>query len=117
MSHYPLLSETDAYNGIVQTALVPNAETLRRFSIHLLKTRPKPKLEVAFPGSPRPSDFDVIEIDPLNLPESCPLTKEDLVALKELKDDLFRVCERARQRGVRILIDAEHRCVINRISP
>lgn len=37
--------------------------------------------------------------------------KEDLEALRELKDDLYRVCTRAKERGVKIIIDAEHRFV------
>lgn len=47
-------------------------------------------------------------LDPVDLPETCPLTKEDIAALKELRDDLFRICNRARKRNVRILIDAEY---------
>jgi proline dehydrogenase len=70
-----------------------------------------PKYSVPFPGSPRPTDFDVLDVDPVKLSETCPLTSEDVAALKELKEDLFRVCQRAKERGVKILIDAEHRYV------
>ena len=46
--------------------------------------------------------------DPVALLPTCALTKEDLADLRELKHDLFRICLRARERGVRILVDAEY---------
>ncbi|EJD04539.1 FAD-linked oxidoreductase [Fomitiporia mediterranea MF3/22] len=90
------------------TALLPDAQALINFSKHLVDTRPPPARPVCFPGSPRPTDFLVFDLDPLDLPETNPLTRENLDDLRELKSDLFRVCERAKARGVKIIIDAEH---------
>lgn len=35
----------------------------------------------------------------------------DIAALRELREDLFAICTRAEERGVRITVDAEHRQV------
>ena len=45
------------------------------------------------------------------LPAGSPMTIRDLRELRELRDDLFRICQRAKERGVKIIIDAEHRSV------
>jgi len=42
------------------------------------------------------------------VPVDTPLTAEDIAALKELHDDLVRVCKRAQERNVRIIVDAEY---------
>ena len=47
-------------------------------------------------------------MDPVKLPETCSLTAEDLNSLKELKEDLYRICQRAKERGVKLIIDAEY---------
>lgn len=108
------------------TALLPNAHALHRLSAHLVRTRPPlPGGEVVpFPGSPRDADLDVLDAVSVDvetgaisakasaLPRNTPLTVQDLKDLKELRDDLFRICKRAEERGVRIIIDAEYRFVI-----
>jgi hypothetical protein len=40
------------------------------------------------------------------------LTPENLDALKDLHADLVRICTRAQERGVRIILDAEYRYVV-----
>ncbi|KAI0757553.1 FAD-linked oxidoreductase-like protein [Daedaleopsis nitida] len=60
---------------------------------------------VAFPGCPLPSDLDVLMSGASNVT----ITAEDITALRELREDLNAICERARARGVRITVDAEHR--------
>ncbi|OCB90786.1 FAD-linked oxidoreductase [Sanghuangporus baumii] len=90
------------------SALLPDAQALINFSKHLVNTRPRPARLVCFPGSPRPSDFDVLNVDPISLPEKSPLEKQDLEDLRELRKDLFRICQRAKERGVKIIIDAEY---------
>ncbi|KAL5534787.1 hypothetical protein ACEPAG_1251 [Sanghuangporus baumii] len=90
------------------SALLPDAQALINFSKHLVNTRPPPARLVRFPGSPRPSDFDVLNVEPINLPETSPLKKQDLEDLRELREDLFRICQRAKERGVKIIIDAEY---------
>lgn len=36
---------------------------------------------------------------------------QDVRALKELNEDLVRICKRAAERGVKVIIDAEYRYV------
>lgn len=38
-----------------------------------------------------------------------PLSAADIDDLKQLHDNLVRICTRAKERGVRIIVDAEHR--------
>ena len=95
---------------VVQSAMVPDAESLRRLSKYLVDTRPRTDPRIAFPGCPLPSDLDVLSS---STPNSI-LTEADIVALRELREDLAAIGERARARGIRITVDAEHRCVMNR---
>ncbi|KAI5120872.1 hypothetical protein M0805_008244 [Coniferiporia weirii] len=96
--------------AIKLTALLPDARALINLSSHLVKSRSPLAHPICFPGSPRPSDFNVLDIqDPSKLPETSPLTVEDIAALKELKDDLIKICQRAKERGVKIIVDAEYR--------
>ncbi|KAL5535007.1 PUT1_2 [Sanghuangporus sanghuang] len=90
------------------TALIPNANTLLNFSKHLTRTRSKSSPNVPFPGAPRPTDLDILSVDPFDLPPTCPLTKEDLESLNALKEELFKLCRRAKERGVSVCIDAEY---------
>ncbi|EIW74708.1 FAD-linked oxidoreductase [Coniophora puteana RWD-64-598 SS2] len=87
------------------TALLPDASTLTRLSLHLLMARRASEgTSVVFPGTPTSSDLDVLKKTPVD----SPLTAEDVAALKELHDDLVRVCKRAQERNVRIIVDAEY---------
>lgn len=63
---------------------------------------------VAFPGKPRPSDLDVLYSKSTR---NSPLTQEEAEELRELHEDLNRICTRAQERGVKVIIDAEHRFV------
>ncbi|GLB36747.1 putative converts proline to delta-1-pyrroline-5-carboxylate [Lyophyllum shimeji] len=89
------------------SALLPDAEVLIKLSSHLLTTRPR--LPIAFPGCPHSTDLDVLDKPPVE-PSQRPgaLTAEDIAALRELHVDLVRICTRAQQRGVKIIIDAEY---------
>lgn len=84
---------------------MPDAEALRRLSKHLVDTRAPMTPRVAFPGCPRASDLDVLSAPAGSLSEA------DVAALCELREDLAAICERARARGIRITVDAEHRYV------
>lgn len=91
----------------MQSALIPRHESLLRLSKYLVEHRPS--VPVAFPGTPDASDLDV-----LYKPASgavADLTAEDIVDLKDLHAELDAICKRAHERGVRIIIDAEHTCV------
>ena len=98
---------TYALSRQLQSALVPDAESLRRFSKHLVNTRPPSNPRVAFPGCPLPSDLDIL----MSGTPNDTLTADDIAALRELREDLAAICERARARGIRITVDAEHRQV------
>ncbi|KAG6848555.1 hypothetical protein H0H93_015963 [Arthromyces matolae] len=87
--------------AVKMSALLPDANVLIKFSSHLLNTRPK--RPVAYPGCPHSSDLDV-----LNKSSTENLTPEDIEALRDLNSDLLRICERAQERGVKIIIDAEY---------
>ncbi|KAA1468315.1 FAD-linked oxidoreductase [Dentipellis sp. KUC8613] len=88
------------------TALLPNAQALINFSDYLTKTRPPLKTAIAFPGCPRSTDLDIIASE--KTPADSRLTEQDIIDLKDLHADLVKICERAQERGVRIIIDAEH---------
>ncbi|KXN86159.1 Proline dehydrogenase 1, mitochondrial [Leucoagaricus sp. SymC.cos] len=87
------------------TALVPNAQALINLSNHILQSRIREPDSVPFPGCPRSTDLDAA-IRPGNS-NGTHLTKEDITDLRELYKDLYHVCEHARQRGVKVIIDAE----------
>ena len=87
--------------------MVPDAEALRRLSKYLVDTRPPTTPRIAFPGCPRASDLDILSA---RTPTGS-LTEADIAALRELREDLHTICERARARGIRITVDAEHRYV------
>ena len=88
--------------------MVPDAEALRRLSQYLVDTRPRITPPVAFPGCPLPSDLDVLRI-----PRGpSPLSENDVAVLRELREDLTAICERAQSRGVRIIFDAEYRYAV-----
>jgi len=92
-----------------QTALVPNAQTLINFSNYITQSRNLKPDSVPFPGCPRSTDLDII-FDP-GASSLALLSKEDVMDLRELCGELDMVCEHARRRGVKIIIDAESRCV------
>ena len=88
-----------------QTALLPDSQALVRLSQHLVRSRPP--CSIPFPGSPTPRDLDV-----LTTSEGSPiLSPTDRIALRNLRTDLFRICQRAKERQVKVVVDAEHRFV------
>jgi proline dehydrogenase len=90
-----------------QTAMLPNARSLINLSTHLTNTRVPLEPPVLFPGTPSPSDLSILHCST----STGALTESDIHDLKELYNDLVRVCARAEERGVRVFIDAEHRCL------
>ncbi|GJE99762.1 FAD-linked oxidoreductase [Phanerochaete sordida] len=89
--------------AIKLSALLTNTESLVNFSRHLIQNRPA--ASIAFPGTPHPSDLDVLH---QKAGTSDAMTEQDIAALKELYVDLTAVCQHAQERGVKIIIDAEH---------
>ncbi len=99
-----------------QTALLPDAQALINLSKYIVQSRTHSPDLVLFPGCPRSTDLDTVLRSPVS---SSPLiTNEDVTQLQELYRHLRRVCEHARKRGVKVIIDAEWRCVfpLNLIS-
>ena len=85
-----------------------DARILTDLSKHLIKTRAAadPLSRVPFPGSPHPTDLEFLTH---SLPQGPSyLTLEDISSLQELREDLKRICKRAQERNVRVIIDAEH---------
>jgi len=97
------------------TALVPDAQALLNLSSYLVhqrmiqnntrKEQGASSVEIAFPGCPMSSDLDVLYTSD---PVCNGLTTENIDVLKDLHADLVRICTRAQERGVKIIIDAEH---------
>ena len=86
--------------------MVPDAESLRRFSKYLVDHRPQPRSPIAFPGCPLPTDLDMLSA---RAGSADKLTVADITTLRELRDDLVMICTRAKERGVRLIFDAEYR--------
>ncbi|KAF5356255.1 hypothetical protein D9756_004340 [Leucocoprinus leucothites] len=93
--------------AVKMTALVPNAQALIKLSNHIVQSRTLKPDSVPFPGCPRSTDLDIVLHPGVSHPTS--LTQQDISDLRELYEDLCRVCEHARQRGVKVIFDAEWR--------
>lgn len=91
----------DSRPDAMQSALIPSAEPLRTLSTYLETTRPA--IAVPYPGHARPSDLAVL--DSRGRPG---MDTSDIKVLRELRDDLVRICTHAQRRGVRVIIDAEY---------
>ncbi|CAL1696953.1 unnamed protein product [Somion occarium] len=87
------------------TAMLPNAQSLINLSKHLVDTRPTVPSVVPFPGAPHLTDLDVLESPTI---QGTLLTERDIIDLRNLYADLIKVCTRAQERGIRLLIDAEY---------
>lgn len=91
---------------IIQTALLPDSQALLRLSQHLVRSRPPSSLP--FPGSPTPQDLDILaSSEDLRI-----LSSTDQMALRNLQVDLLRICQRAKERQVKVVVDAEYRFVV-----
>ena len=86
--------------------MVPSPDILKRFSIYLLRHKPSNVPPVTYPGYTAITDLDIL-IGENKANDQ--LSISDIRALSELKDDLFRLCSRAQERGVRVMVDAEYR--------
>ncbi|OCH94220.1 FAD-linked oxidoreductase [Obba rivulosa] len=90
--------------AIKLTAMVPRASALIHLSKYLTSTRPELSEPVPFPGRPRSTDLDALSTRTLG----DILTESDLSELRELYEDLGKICAHAQKRGVKIIVDAEH---------
>ena len=65
---------------------------------------------IPFPGSPLPLDMDIIYSLEQKARDNDPsMTPQDIQDIHDLYNDLTKICERAQDRGVRLLMDAEYR--------
>jgi hypothetical protein len=81
--------------------------SLVNFSRYLVNSRPDLPQQIPFPGAPRSSDLDTI----LGNKNPIVLSKDDVAALKELYNDLVNICQRGKEKNVKLIIDAEYRFV------
>ncbi|QRV91724.1 proline dehydrogenase [Ceratobasidium sp. AG-Ba] len=87
------------------TALLPSPDSLKRMSTFLLSSRPKGN--VSYPGTPGSTDLVVFQSS--ESPRSFNgLSEDDVIALRELYQNLRKICARAKERGIRLTVDAEH---------
>ncbi|OAX40482.1 FAD-linked oxidoreductase [Rhizopogon vinicolor AM-OR11-026] len=90
--------------AIKLTGMLSNAQSLINLSTYLTHTRAPLKPPVPFPGTPFPSDLSILHS---SIPTGA-LTESDIHDLKELYNALVKICKHAADRGVRVLVDAEH---------
>lgn len=96
------------------TPLLPDAHALIALSSYITETRKllpasSPERAVAFPGSARIEDLDaVLRPSRANGIETM-LTPNHIQYIRDLYADLVRICAKARERGVKIIVDAEYR--------
>ena len=101
------------------TALLPDLHALIAWSLHIAtswKYFPPSTIEVtvSFPGTARIEDMDVILCSPSPNPPSLstshpPLTFTQIHHNCELYADLVRICTHAKEKGIKVIVDAEYR--------
>ncbi|KAI0248067.1 FAD-linked oxidoreductase-like protein [Lactifluus subvellereus] len=77
---------------------------LLHLSTHLSSLRKYDR--ILFPGCPRTDDLAVLKMN--EPPPGSPLSAQDLIDLRELHENLIRICTRARARDIRLIVDAEY---------
>ncbi|KAF9529861.1 FAD-linked oxidoreductase-like protein [Crepidotus variabilis] len=95
------------------TALLPDANALIALSSWIVNSRKSlprsaPESAVPFPGAARMEDLKLILHPSTSKLSKDPLSPEHLRQLKELYNDLVRICTRAKDRGIKVIIDAEY---------
>lgn len=100
------------------TALVPDAHALIALSSRITESRkslPKSSKHavVPFPGSARIDDLDIIlhPSKPKSSDDRIPLAPADIQQIQRLYADLSKICAHAREKGIKIIVDAEYRLV------
>jgi proline dehydrogenase len=113
--------------AVKMTALLPSSHALIAWSSHITASRkslPPSTIEatVPFPGTARIEDMDVILRSPAPNSSSSlstshpPLTHTQIYHIRELYTDLVRICTHAKEKGVKVIVDAEYRCDIFSVS-
>jgi len=101
-----------AWVAIKLSTLLPDPRALTAFSEQILSTRkPLPLTEswndVPFPGIPRLDDLEILSNETSAGDGKNVLTRGYNRDLQELYSNLVRLCTRAKERGVKVTIDAE----------
>lgn len=95
------------WSAVKMSALVPEADTLERFSTYLCATRPDTHIkDVPSPHSPHAKDLSLLGVNASSIPE--PLTHKDVESIKALYEDLRALCFKAQEKGIPLIFDAEH---------
>lgn len=113
----PSVKGRRSWVAIKMTALLPDARALLAFSSSIVESRKDPRTPVKhavipFPGSPRIEDLDVILKPSSTDRHPTALTPAQISSVRELYDNLVKICTRAQERGIKIVIDAEYRYVV-----
>ena len=117
MSKLPSVKGRRTWVSIKMTALLPDANALLALSSSIVESRKDPRTPtkhsaIPFPGSARIEDLDVILKTPSTTDDHITaLTPAQISGVRELYDDLVRICTRAQERGIIIIVDAEYRYV------
>ena len=116
ISELPSVRGKRTWVAIKMTALLPDAQALVALSSSIVQSRKDPRTPanhaaIPFPGSPRIEDLDVILKPPSH---STALTPAQISSVRELYDNMVRICTRAQERGIKIIIDSECRYVVLR---
>ncbi|KAF8168453.1 FAD-linked oxidoreductase-like protein [Crassisporium funariophilum] len=99
--------------AVKMTALLPDAHALIALSSHIVNSRKHTQSvksandmsAIPFPGSARIEDLDIV----LKAPAAeTLLTPEQITDLRGLHGDLLRICTRAKEKGVKVIVDAEY---------
>ncbi|KAI0271717.1 FAD-linked oxidoreductase-like protein [Gloeopeniophorella convolvens] len=90
--------------AIKLSALLPNPAALFNLSKYLASRHAHDP--ILFPGCPHIDDLSILRSTEPST--GSPLTAQDLADLRELHSDLTRICNRAKERNVRLIIDAEY---------
>jgi proline dehydrogenase len=88
----------------MQSALLPNPAALIHLSAYLASLHARDS--TPFPGCPSTDDLSALKSnDP---PPGLTLSAQDLSDLRELHEKLIRICMRAQERHVCVILDAEY---------
>ena len=103
--------------AIKMTALIPDAHDLIALSSSIVESRKDPRTfsndatSIPFPGSARIEDLDVILKKTPSAVGHSALIPAQVSRVRELYNNLVRICTHAQKRGVKVIVDAEYRYV------
>ena len=115
-SNSPSVQGRRTWVAIKMTALLPDAHALLALSSSIVASRKDPRTiakeeaAIPFPGSARIEDLDIILKTPSNGHST--LTPAQISGVRELYNNLVRICTRAQERGIKIIVDSEYRYLV-----